>query len=137
MNALNKSVLISIKPCYANLLVDGIKKIELRRKFPSNYINGTKLFIYASAPISKVIGECYIKKVDCLPIEDLWNESCIDAMISWADFNNYFFGREFGFAIHVSGYFRYETPFALSEIDFLPPKPPQSYCYVNAQESIL
>ncbi len=60
----SKDVLLSVKPAYANLLVDGIKTIELRRKFPVDLVPGTKCLIYSSSPTKKVIGECKIAKVE-------------------------------------------------------------------------
>lgn len=127
----NRDVLMSIKPCYANLIVEGVKKVELRKKFPSHVQSGTKIIIYASAPLSMIIGECYIQSVEELAIDDLWNETCIDAMISWADFKNYFSGHKRGYAIKLGGHLRYDKPIPLSKHDFLPERPPQSYCYIE------
>ncbi len=127
----NKDFLMSIKPGYANLIVEGVKKIELRKKFPSDVKSGTKIIIYASAPISMIIGECYIESVEKLAIDKLWNESCIEAMISWSDFKEYFTGHKAGYAIKLSGHLRYDKPVTLDKYDFLPSRPPQSYCYVE------
>lgn len=126
-----KDFLVSIKPCYANLIVEGVKKIELRKKFPVDVKAGTKMVIYSSAPQSMIIGECYIDSVKELSIDELWNESCIEAMISWSDFETYFSGHSKGYAIRLKGHLRYEKPFALSKHDFLPDRPPQSYCYLE------
>ena len=41
----SKNILLSVKPAYANLLVDGVKTIELRRKFPVDLTPGVKLGI--------------------------------------------------------------------------------------------
>lgn len=128
----NRDFLMSIKPSYATLIVEGVKKIELRKKFPSDVKAGTKIIIYASAPLSMIIGECYIQSVEELTINDLWNKACIEAMISWSDFKNYFEGHKKGYAIKLSGHLRYDKPTPLSKHGFLPARPPQSYCYIEA-----
>ncbi len=124
-----KNVLLSVKPAYANLLVDGIKTIELRRKFPVDLASGTKCLIYSSSPTKKIIGECKIDKVEKLKIKDLWKASSIEAMISWEDFKSYFSGVEYGYAIYVYAADRYPTEMTLSKIgtNILAP---QSYRYL-------
>lgn len=126
----NKDILISVKPQYANLLVDGIKTIELRKKFPLGLSKGTKLYIYSSFPEKKVIGECQILKIERLKVLDLWNGSCLDAMISWENFKAYFEGHEYGYAIHVYKSYRYDSPITLSDVNSEIKQAPQSYRYL-------
>ena len=125
----SKDVLLSVKPAYANLLVDGIKTIELRRKFPVDLASGVKCLIYSSSPTQKIIGECKIHKVEKLKIKDLWKATSIEAMISWEDCKSYFIGSEYGYAIHVYAAYRYPTEMPLSQLgkDILAP---QSYRYL-------
>lgn len=124
-----RDVLLSVKPAYACLLVDGIKTVELRRKFPVDLPTGTRCLIYSSSPTKKVIGECKIAKVECLKIRDLWKVVSIEAMISWADFKSYFTDVEYGYAIHVYAAYRYPLERALRQIgkDIVAP---QSYRYL-------
>ena len=129
----NKNVLLSVKPQYANLLVDGIKTIELRKKFPEDIIKGTKLIIYSSSPEKEVIGECSIFKVEKLSIDKLWNRVATKAMISWESFSEYFANHTHGYAIQVYKPLRYKKPLKL---DMLPSvkkltRPPQSYQYIQ------
>ena len=48
-----RDILMSVKLQYANLLVDGVKSIELRRKFPEFISSGTKCLIYSTSPEKK------------------------------------------------------------------------------------
>lgn len=50
-----RTIILAIKPKYANMILNGEKTIEFRRKFPKAPLE--KVLIYASAPISKIIGE--------------------------------------------------------------------------------
>lgn len=129
---MNKDILLSVKPQYANPLVDGTKTIELRKKFPINIIEGTKIYIYSSSPEKKVIGEVFIEKVEILPIDDLWDTVSTKAMISWSDFKTYYADKEVGYAIHVSHAKRYDSPSFLDDINPNIKQAPQSYQYLQS-----
>ena len=132
-----REVVISVKPPYANLLVDGIKTIELRRKFPADIATGTRCYIYASAPIQRVIGEVKIAKVEKLPLRKLWKRAASHAMISWTDFCDYFAGLEVGYGINMDSYLRYDHAKTLAELDQPISRPPQSFCYLRANPTSL
>jgi predicted transcriptional regulator len=124
----NNSILLSIKPPFANLIVDGIKTVELRRKFPE--VSNTKCFIYSSSPTQAIIGECFIETVEKLSIEELWMRYSEQSMIGWAEYSKYFSEKEYGYALILKKYLRYEQPI---KIDVKVPsgRPPQSFCYIN------
>lgn len=126
-----RAVLMSVKAPYAELLVDGIKTFELRRRFPLDLPSGTKIYVYSSARVHAVIGECEIDSIVRLPIDELWDLVAIDSMVSWRDFESYFSGREFGYAIKIKQPSRYEKPINLGKVlkNRENPRPPQSYCY--------
>lgn len=131
---MENDILLSVKPAYAGLLVDGIKTIELRKKFPKELSAGTKIYIYSSYPEKLVIGECSIEKVECLSIEKLWAVAATRAMISWTDFKAYFEGHDFGHAIYVYKAKRYDEPILLNEIKPDIVQAPQSFCYMKKNQ---
>ena len=45
-----KPLLLSLKPRYADLVFDGLKKVELRRRSPKN-MKGRDVFIYVTNPV--------------------------------------------------------------------------------------
>jgi len=47
-NTSHRGVLISVKPQYANSIVEGVKTIELRKSFPLDLPKDQKLIIYSS-----------------------------------------------------------------------------------------
>ena len=126
-----KDILISVKPQYASLLVDGIKLVELRRKFPESIKSGTKCFIYSTSPVKRVIGHCRIGSIEKLNLVDLWSEHSYNAMISWKDFEKYFCGLEYGFAVKLYGYTRYKNAIEVDKISGTGSRPPQSYRYIT------
>lgn len=129
-----KDVLLSIKPPYANLIVDGVKTVELRRKFPKNLPVGTKIYVYSTSPEQIVIGECEIKEILRKPIAQLWAATSIETMISKQDFDSYFQGLEEGYGIRVWKYKRYKTPKTLQAHFGKKVSAPQSYRYLPTAE---
>ncbi|MDF3919295.1 ASCH domain-containing protein [Salinicola salarius] len=121
-------VLLSIKPEYANSILDGTKHFEFRKSiFKRKGVE--KVVIYATMPVGKVVGEFDVGGVLSLKPDDLWNETKDNAGVSFSFFSSYFFGREKGFAIKVKNPTRYDQPCELNDI--LPNAvPPQSYRYL-------
>lgn len=127
-----KSVLMSIKPPYAQMILEGSKTIELRRRFTQDLEPDTKLLIYSTDPVKKIIGECRIKAVLKLSIADLWAASCRDAMISWETYQAYFTGVTEGYGVVLHKQIAYEKPIPLEEMrSRYNLNPPQSYRTVD------
>lgn len=124
---MNKTVLMSIKPEFAAKIFDGTKKYEFRRMiFKSKDV--TKVVVYASFPIMKVIGEFLIGDILEMDLEELWETTNTSAGISKELFMTYYRGKKKGFAIKISSVKRYSEPLNLRESFSL--KPPQSFQYL-------
>jgi len=122
-------VLLSIKPEYANSILDGTKRYEFRRRIHRNSHVHT-VVIYATKPIGKVVGEFSIKHVHSESPNQLWERTKNYSGISKRLFFKYFQGRDVGHAIEVNHVRRYHEPMLIE--DFLPSGiPPQSYAYIN------
>lgn len=65
-----RAVLLSIKPKYADLILDGSKTVELRRSWPSNDVG--VMVIYSSAPVQRLTGLAVIKEIRECSFEGLW-----------------------------------------------------------------
>ena len=50
-----RPLIISLKPCYADLVFEGLKKVELRRRIASQ-ISDHDVFIYVSSPVRELRG---------------------------------------------------------------------------------
>ena len=55
------NVLMSIKPSYAEMILNGIKRYEFRKRGFKKQID--KIFIYSTKPVSKIIGYFTFDKV--------------------------------------------------------------------------
>lgn len=120
-------VLLSIKPEFAMKIFDGTKKYEFRRILFKNS-DVRKVIVYASAPISRVIGEFDIETVIQKEVQELWNETAELSGITKDFYDSYFEGKEEGFAIKVKKAKRYKTDFCIQEK--FGKRAPQSFVYV-------
>jgi len=120
-------ILLSIKPEFAHKIFDGSKKFEFRRSIFRNKAV-TSVVVYASAPISKVIGEFEIEKVHNKELNQLWKETKDLSGISREYYDLYFTGKEEGFAIQVKNPRLYSKARNLKEEYGM--VPPQSFAYL-------
>jgi len=120
-------VLLSIKPEYAEKILSGEKKYEFRRTLFKNP-SISKIVIYASSPVQKVIGEFDIDIVLSLGLDDLWSKTKKHSGIEKEFFYDYFDGKDVAHAIKVKRTKRYKNPKTLSRYDIA--HPPQSFMYL-------
>jgi predicted transcriptional regulator len=122
------SVLLSIKPSFANAILEGTKTFELRRTVFRNR-TVRKIVMYASSPVSLVVGEFIVDGILAFEPKELWALTAKGAGVDQAFFDDYFRGREIGFALKVHHPRRYAKPLRLQE-HFGLSRPPQSFCYL-------
>lgn len=125
------AVLLSIKPEFAYAIFSGRKKFEFRKIIFSDS-SVRKIYVYASAPISKVIGVFEVEEIiECSPRE-LWRKTRHGAGITKEYFDQYFAGRDKGFALKVKNAEIFEEHVEL-EVMFGFTHPPQSFRYVPVE----
>ena len=123
---------LSIKPEYAIKIVEGVKKVELRRRFPPGTVTGARLYVYATVPVQALIGFATISGVDCLPVNDIWRLYSEVACIEREDFDAYYRGLSAGYVIMLKDVVQLSRPVPLTilkeKIGFTPP---QSFAYAD------
>jgi len=125
------SVLLSVKPCFAEAIFSGAKTFEFRRAlFKSKDV--VNIVVYASSPVQMVLGEFTIAEILSMPPNELWALTCHGAGITRMYFDDYFKGRLIAHAIGVKAAHRYSRPRRLDEHYGLD-APPQSFCYVTSE----
>ena len=121
-------ILLSIKPEYAESILDGKKCFEFRKAiFKRSGIE--KVVIYATMPVGKVVGEFDIDEILSMGPTELWEETQNSAGITRQFFDSYFMGRKKAFAIKVKNPQRYEQPYELKKL-VANGIAPQSYRYL-------
>jgi predicted transcriptional regulator len=126
-------VLLSVKPEYAQAILDGTKTFEFRRTiFRREHV--TRVVLYASHPVSKVVGEFTIAGVLTMSPSRLWKATVGRGGVKRAFFDEYFAGKDEGHALEVASVLEYPQPLDLRE-HFGLARPPQSFCYLRAESS--
>lgn len=124
-------VLLSIKPEFVKEIIDGRKKFEYRKSiFKREDISS--IVVYATKPYGKVVGEFEIENIiqDCP--QNIWKETKDYSGISKKFFNEYFRGRDTGFAIQIKEFIEYDNPMELKSFDKNIKTAPQSFCYIGS-----
>ena len=122
-------VLLSIKPQFADQIFAGTKRYEFRRViFRSDCV--TKVVVYASSPIQRVIGEFRIAEILVSDVTQLWNKTKSYAGIEKEHFDDYFDGRTLAYAIKICNPLRYKKAAKLEQL-FEFNRPPQSFRYLG------
>lgn len=123
-------VLLSIKPEFVEEIIEGRKKFEYRKSiFKRDDI--TSVVIYATKPYGKVVGEFEIENIIQDRPSNIWKETKQYSGISRKFFNEYFRGRDTGFAIQIKEFIKYDTPMDLDYYDKNIKAAPQSFCYIE------
>ena len=121
------SVLLSIKPKYADLIFSGEKHYEFRRTiFKTRPVK--RVVVYASSPVSKIIGEFEIAEILSLKLPELWDRTMEYAGIDKDFYDKYFSGKDSGYAIKIKKTNKYKKYKELK--DFNIKQAPQSFAYI-------
>src|SRR5690554_1290732 len=125
-------IILSIKPRYVDAILSGTKTFEYRRVRP-NIKAGDHIIIYASSPISSIVGSFSITQMLTASPQELWRKSHGQAGLSKKDFEAYFEGVMEGVALEVDSYSRLENPLSLAMLREIYDgfHPPQSFRYVD------
>lgn len=118
------NIILSIKPKYVTEIIAGRKRYEFRKTIFKQTVE--KVYIYSSAPVSKVVGE--FQPVDILQDspEAIWKKTKYASGLTKAAFDKYFAGKDTAYAIVIQNLIIYDTP------KILPFRAPQSFCYVES-----
>ena len=123
------SVLLSIKPAFAEKILSGEKRFEFRRVMPMQTVE--RVVIYASSPVCQIVGEFAVRGVITARPAELWRLTRSHAGISKAYFDAYFVGREEAHAFEVEKARRYDEPIDPRKVvqTF---RAPQSFVYLSS-----
>jgi predicted transcriptional regulator len=131
-----RALLISLRPRFAELLLQGTKTVELRRVQPA-VSRGTLVLLYASSPTRALVGTGVVADVQAADHEDIWRRHGMQTGISRDEYDEYFAGAAAAVAITLHDVQRLSNPLPLSQLRkgrgwF---RPPQSFRYLDAQQT--
>ena len=94
-------VLMSIKPNYADAILAGTKRWEFRRKSIRKMFYRSVL-IYATAPVSKVVGQMYFEIEVCGNLNRVWDIVEKEAGLTLGECVRYYGDTEMAYAGRIS-----------------------------------
>lgn len=129
------ALFLSLRPRFAELLLNGSKSIELRRVRP-DVAPGTSVLLYASSPIMKLVGRAEVAEVKVASAGQIWQEHAHETGISEREYTDYFEGLDHAVAIKLVNIRRLDRPRPLRELraSLAGFQPPQSYRYLNRSQ---
>ena len=128
-------LLFSLKPHYADLVFEGLKQAELRRRI-TPFMENRDVYIYVSSPAKRLRGGFRVGHVWRGSPDEIWNEISDLASIDKRDFDAYYAGRSIAYALKITDVWEYEYPADLTTLRNRFPQfiVPQSWRYVRPEE---
>lgn len=123
------NVILSIKPCFCASIFKGLKLYEYRKKV-FKHSDVDKVYVYASKPISKIVGYFTIKRIISDTPSMIWSQTHEHGGITKKQFNEYFKGHSVTHAIEIDEVVKLDTPINPKQVikNFTAP---QNYCYLE------
>ncbi|HUU18174.1 MAG TPA: GNAT family N-acetyltransferase [Sedimentisphaerales bacterium] len=133
-----QTLLMSLKPEFAELILQGRKTIEFRRKFSKKY-EGAMIVFYISRPLQQFMFTATIAQVDHNQKKCLWSDYEQECGISQTTFDQYFYGIDYGYAIRLSNVKTLPNQLALEHAKNIYPqlRPPQSFQRLGPKSPLL
>ena len=128
-------LLLSLKPHYADLVFEGLKQAELRRRI-TPFMKNRDVYIYVSSPVQHLRGGFRVGHVWRGSPDEIWNEVSDLASINKRDFDAYYAGRTIAYALKITDVWEYEYPADLTTLRNRFPQfiVPQSWRYIRPEE---
>lgn len=121
-------VLLSIKPEFVKKIFSSEKRYEFRKVIFKNK-DIKKVVIYASSPVSKIVGEFTIETVVQDKPETIWKLTKNYSGVNEDYFKQYFKGKNKAYAIKFKRVVQYQKSIELNEIGVK--CAPQSFMYLK------
>ena len=130
-----KPLILSLKPRYADLIFEGVKKAELRRR-PLVQVEGGEVFVYVTSPVMELRGGFRVGEVWAGTPQEIWEKVSEWAAINRDDFDAYYEGQSVAYALEITDVWEYSNPPSLSTLrtQFDNFVVPQSWRYVKPEE---
>jgi predicted transcriptional regulator len=131
---MSKALLLSIKPRFAEAILDGTKVFELRKVKP-RVGPGDLVLVYVTSPRCRLEGAFRVGTVLEMPPEKLWPKVRGKCALSKAEFCSYYEGKTAAFAIAISEAWTLETALDLGDLRSESIIPPQGYRYLSSEKT--
>jgi predicted transcriptional regulator len=131
------ALVFAVKPVWSNMILNATKTVEFRRRGPGQDAVGKPFILYASAPVSALVG--YGKVVECLRGSPsvLWERFGSQGGITRRDFQAYFVNAVLGEALVIER----AATMSIVSLEFLRERygwrPPMSWRWLSVSSPLL
>lgn len=135
MESGTRPLLLSLKPRFADLVFQGLKTAELRRRIARSAVN-RDVFVYVSSPVRQLRGGFRVEHVWEGPPDSVWEQVSDLAKVDKEDFDAYYAEGPIAYALKIAEPWQYDRPVSLDHLrmrlkDFVVP---QSWRYARLEE---
>ena len=135
MSETPRALLLSLKPRYADLIFEGVKRAELRRRSLVQ-MEGRDVFVYVTSPSMVLRGGFRVGEVWAGTPQDIWDRVSEWAGVDKDDFDAYYDGQSIAYALEITDVWEFAKPPGLATLrsqfdNFIVP---QSWRYVTSGE---
>ncbi|MBI4460283.1 MAG: hypothetical protein HY648_09535 [Acidobacteria bacterium] len=134
--SLDSGMLLSIRPQYADRLLQGKKLVEIRRKFTKKWL-GQRASLYATRPVSALVGEATMSAIASASPADIWAQYGPAIGCEKSEFDLYTQGCDQVYAIELKEVHPFQDRISLAQLSHILKedlRPPQSYRHFNLDE---
>ncbi|PPE06387.1 hypothetical protein [Mesoplasma corruscae] len=121
-------ILLSIHNTHIQKIKSGHKKFEFRKVEAKKFI-GNEILIYATSPISKVVGIAKIRKTHIGTPDKIWKFTKEFSGVNKNFYYQYYDNKNKAIAYEIESFIEFSIPKELS--DFGVSHPPQSFIYIK------
>jgi predicted transcriptional regulator len=132
----DRRLLLSLKPHFAEAILNGSKTIELRRTRPRIDVP-TEALIYASSPRCALVGTCAVVEVIEYTPRGMWRLHGKQAAIDYSAYSAYFRDCDIAYGLVITDPQALQSEISLRALRAMCRgfQPPQSFRYMSTQAS--
>lgn len=130
-------LLISVKPEFAEKIMNGEKTIELRKSAPKKVSKENYILIYVTSPVKELWGICKINNIIKEDPTEFWKNYGSQTGITETQFSEYYRTNRNAFGIElkdVRNFSKYAIELKQLKKAFPNFMPPQTYSYINKNQ---
>jgi predicted transcriptional regulator len=134
METREPALFVSLKPRFAEMILNGEKTVELRRIAPT-VTPGAQVVFYASSPSMQVVGSGRVRALESASPTALWDRHRHGCGLTRSEFRSYLAGARRAVAISLDEVRRLPETIPLADLTRILGtgfRPPQSWRYLDA-----
>ncbi|MCC6511717.1 MAG: ASCH domain-containing protein [Pirellulaceae bacterium] len=129
-------LLLSIHQKYVDLILDGRKTVELRKRIPRASVN-EEIAIYCCVPRMAIVATAKIADIQAIEPGSFWELHGKATGVTRLQFNEYYANSTKAVGLFLKNVVAFEIPLGLSELRKAWPgfHPPQQFRYLSASQT--